>query len=328
MRLFEAIPKIPSSGDEALRFAAEAIPGYERYHVARDAEGDPALLITGLPGRAPERPAPIVLEHLAVQADVDCVIQRSDGKRWQDRCVVVRCRNGDRRLQEYFLRSAAAVAVAVGQEPTPKQIRDAVDTLVELFRVMATAPKKSIQGLWAELFVMWQARDSVTLARAWHIAPEERYDFCAGDQRLEVKSASQHQRSHEFSLEQIRPPATVQVVVASLFVETSAGGVSLRDLAEAVRDGIAHYSELALQFDRVLGTVLGSAWRSASESRFDVDLAGPANRSRAIPASVSGVHFRSDLSHSQPADLSVLLAAGGVLGAAVAESGGRGGRRR
>jgi len=312
--------------------------GYERYHVARDAEADPALLITGLPGQAPERPAPIVLEHLTVQADIDCVIQRSDGKRWQERCIVVRCRNGDRRLQEYFLRSVAAVAVAVGREPTSKQIRDAVDTLVELFRAMATAPKKSVQGLWAELFVMWQARDPADLARAWHIRPEERYDFCAGAHRLEVKSASQQRRSHEFSLEQIRPPVTVRVVVASLFVEPSAGGINLRDLAEEVRSSIAGDPGLSLQFDRVLGAALGSAWRNASEGRFDMELAEDSLRffrSDAIPAvplplpsEVTNVHFRSDLGQTEPLDISVLLAEGSIFGAAVGDPRGRGSRRR
>ncbi len=321
-----------------MRFAAEPILGYERYHVARDADGDPALLITGLPGQAPERPAPIVLEHLTVQADIDCVIQRSDGKRWQDRCVVVRCRNSDSRLQEYFFRSVAAVVVAVGREPTPKQIRDAVDTLVELFRVMATLPRKSVQGLWAELFVMWQARDPAALARAWHIVPEERYDFSAGNLRLEVKSASQQRRSHEFSLEQIRPLATLRVVVASLFVEPRVGGMGLRDLAEGVRSSIAGDPGLSLQFDRLLGAALGSAWRNASESRFDVELADASlrfYRSDAIPTvllplpvEVSGVHFRSDLSYIQPVDPSALLAEGSIFRAAVGDPGGRGGRRR
>jgi hypothetical protein len=306
--------------------------------VARDGDDHPAVLITGLARQTAERPSPIVLEHLTVQSDVECVIRRRNGDARQERCVVVRCRSGDRRLHEYFLRSSASVVLAVGPEPSPTQIREAVDTLVELFRVMATLPRRSAQGLWAELFLMWQARDVRSLARAWHTEPEDRYDFCEGEERLEVKSASQHRRIHDFSLEQLRPPAGARVVVASLFVEPSAGGMSLRDLADIIRGRIAGQPELSLRFDRVLGMALGNAWRNAAENRFDEPLAQSSLhffRADAVPAvslplprEVTDVRFRADLTAVQPLDPAVLASEGGLFGAAVRETVGREGRRR
>jgi len=338
VRLFDAVPALAPIGDDVVRFSTEPIPGHERYHVARDADNHPAVLITGLAGQAAERPSPIVLEHLTVQADVECVIRRGDGSSRQERCIVVRCRSGDRRLHEYFLRSSAAVVLAVGPQPSPKQVREAVDTLVELFRIMTTLPRRSAQGLWAELFVMWQARDVRCLARAWHLEPEDRYDFCAGNERLEVKSASQHRRIHEFSLDQLRPPAGVRVVVASLLVEPSAGGMSLRDLADIIRSRIGGEAELSLRFDRVLGLALGSAWRNASENRFDEALAGSSlqfYRADSVPAvalplprEVTDVRFRADLTAVEPVDPAVLLSEGDLISAAVRELGGHGARRR
>jgi hypothetical protein len=339
VRLFDAVRPLAPSGDEVVRFSAEPIPGYERYHVARAADDHPAVLITGLAKRTAECPPPIVLEHLAVQSDVECVIRRADGSSRHERCVVVRCRSGDRRLHEYFLRSSAAVVLAVGPEPSPKQIREAVDTLVELFRVMPALPRRSAQGLWAELFLMWQARDVRALARAWHTEAEDPYDFCAGDERLEVKSASQHRRIHDFSLEQVRSPAGVRVVVASLLVEPSAGGMSLRDLADVIRGRLAGEPELlSLRFDRVLGVTLGNAWRNASESRFDEALAKSSLhflRADAVPAvslplpkEVTDVRFRADLTAVQPVEPAVLVSEGGLFGAAVRDVVVRGGRRR
>jgi Putative PD-(D/E)XK family member, (DUF4420) len=338
VRLFDAIPKLEPTEGESIRFAAEPIPGYERYHVARDRDGNAALLIAGLAGRPPDRPAPIVLEHLTVQTDVECVIRRAAQERRHERCVVVRCLNGDRRLQEYFFRSVAAVVAAVGPEPMPKQIREAIDTLVELFRVMPTTPRKSLQGLWAELFLLVQARDPIMLARAWHSAPDDRFDFCAGNHRLEVKSASHQQRIHDFSLEQVRPPAGARVVIASILTDSSAGGPSLRDLAEIVRGRIAGEPDVSLQFDRILGASLGAAWRDASESRFDEELATASLRFfRAetvpavplpLPAEVTDVRFRSDLGRALAIDASMMLADGGIFGAVVNEVGGRRGRRR
>src|SRR5436309_3431862 len=113
--------------------------------------------------------------------------------------------------------------------------------------------------------------------------------------------------------------------------------MSLRDLAEGVRNSAAGDPGLSLQFDRVLGAALGSAWRNASESRFDLELADGSLRfyrsdmiptvPLPLPTEVSGVHFRSDLGNTQSVDPSVLLAEGGIFGAAVNAPGRRGGRK-
>jgi hypothetical protein len=185
---------------------------------------------------------------------------------------------------------------------------------------------------------MWQAREPVMLAQSWHTSPDERYDFGAGDQRIEVKSASHRRRVHDFALEQIRPPAGVRVVVASIFVESSVAGMSLRELSENVRERIAGDLELALRFDRVLGVSLGNAWRQASDSRFDLALAEESLRFFAaekipsvmlpIPPEVTDIRFRSDVSQARCLEPSALAGEGGIFRAIVGDPAARVGRRR
>jgi hypothetical protein len=335
--LFDSIPSPSETSGDVVRFAAEPIPGFGHYHVARDLAGDPALLISGIEA-SQDKPAPIVLEHLTVQAGLDCAIQRLDGQRLRERFTVVRCRDADRKLQEYFLRSVTSAVLSVGPKPAAQDVRETIEALIELFRAMALPPRTSIQGLWAELFLMWQSRDPVMLARAWYSVPDERYDFGSEKQRVEVKSAANRRRVHEFALDQIRPVGDIQAIVASVFAEASAAGLSLRELAEFVRAAVAADAVLSLRFDRVLASSVGNAWRHASESRFDHELAADSLRyfpSESIPAvvlplpsEVTHVRFRSDIGQVRPIDPARLAAQGGLFQAIVSDLGGRRAQKR
>ena len=98
-----------------------------------------------------------------------------------------------------------------------------MDRLIELFRAMTTPSRKSVQGLWAELFLIAQSRQPTILVDAWHMLPEDRYDFAMDDQRIEVKSFSGSLRQHHFSLEQLQPPEGVKTLIASMLVEGFTG---------------------------------------------------------------------------------------------------------
>jgi hypothetical protein len=71
------------------------------------------------------------------------------------------------------------------------------------------------------------------------VTPGEAYDFSASSQRLEVKSAAGEERNHYFTLEQLHPPASTRVLIASLFVQGAGGGQSLAELLDRVRSRVA-----------------------------------------------------------------------------------------
>ena len=320
LRLFAALP-LPPGDSPAGRFAAQPIPSLPSCSIGKDAAGHPVLLVeTDEPGPRGQG-APIILEHLSVLHNVDCRLQPQDGGASTRRCSVVRCCGDDRLLHEYFLRALAPILGTLPPRPQRRQVDEAINAVIELFRSAARSPLKTVLGLWAELFVIQGASDPTRLIRCWHALPEDRFDFADGGQRLEVKAANGRLRAHYFSHEQLCPPAGARSVIASVLLERCAGGQSVTDLVEQIRGQVADH-QLLVQLDAVVALTLGTEWRAAHEDRFDRQLAAESLRfldSRTIPSipavlppEVTEVRFRVDLTN-HPLTLPEDLCQGGSL---------------
>ena len=123
---------------------------------------------------------------------------------------------------------------SLGNSLDNKQITHTVNKFIELFKVLKEPPKKTLQGLWSELFLIYQSNNPKKLVKAWHTVPEEKYDFSLEKLRIEVKSSSTRNRTHHFSLGQLTAPSKCELFVASLFVEILAGGKSVEDLLNEI----------------------------------------------------------------------------------------------
>lgn len=195
---------------------------------------------------------------------------------------------------------------------------------------MTELPRKSVQGLWAELFCIARSREPAIMLEAWHQLPDDLYDFNLGKQRLEVKSASGGVRQHYFALAQLRPPPETTALFASVFVDQAGGGASVTELADRIRSRITTRPKLLLHLDRMIALTLGTNWREATEDRFDQELA---TQSLAffetnvipsvipeLPPGVSDVRFRADLSGCPSADLQAYRSQGSLFRAALRKS--------
>ena len=313
IELFQSFDAITTTSDED-RFAASPIPDYKPHRLGKDALGRPLLLISVLNVRSQSQHTPVVLEHLRVQYNLNCRVSRPDGAFEEGVFTVVRCTGEDATLQNYFLKVMSTIVISIGDRPTQSDIAYAMNQLIELFRAMAKAPRKSVQGLWAELFLISQARQPAILVDAWHTVVEDRYDFAMDDQRIEVKSFSGDSRLHHFSLEQLHPPAGIKILVASVSVGNSQAGVSIGDLREKIQSRLGSNLDLLLHVDSVIALTLGDAWQQASDARFDERLAEESlafyetsaipSVNPNLPSGVSGVHFRSDLTECPTTQIS------------------------
>jgi Putative PD-(D/E)XK family member, (DUF4420) len=312
--------------EQAARLSAQPIPGYERHRLAKDVDDIPSLLIS-VAELGNERPVPIKLEHITVQYDVDCRISHADGSIEEGKFTVVRCIDSDKALHTYFLRSLGAVLISLGPTPSRLDVARAIKNLTTLFRAMTEMPRKSVQGLWAELFLIAHAYDAATMVAAWHVTPEDRYDFSSQNQRIEVKSTSARVRQHYFTLEQLCPPAETSLLIASVFVEYAGAGASVMDLAEQIRFRISEKPDLLLHLDWIISTTLGDSWRDALEVRFDYECAEDSLAffevtsipmvTRNLPIGVSDVRFKSDLSASSFVAIQEFASQGGLFQAAL-----------
>jgi hypothetical protein len=180
--------------------------------------------------------------------------------------------------------------------------------------------------LWAELLLISLASDPVTLLRAWHRLPGDKYDFSSENQRVEIKSAKSKLRQHHFALDQLSSPG-VDVLVASVFVERVGSGTSLTELAELVRSKINSDPGLLFYLERVIGSTLGSSWRSAAKDKFDLRLAkksllffSPESIpciDPKLPKGVTDVHFKVDLTDIPSLDKKIFKSKGGLFKAAM-----------
>jgi hypothetical protein len=208
-------------------------------------------------------------------------------------------------LQEHFLLVAGALIAATPPNPQPGMVAAAIETMAELFRALQAPARESVQGLWAEVLLIAESRSPATLAKAWRVAIDDRFDFSSRGARVEVKSARGPERVHYFSLEQLRPPHGTRAFVASIRVEHAGAGTTLEDLLAELRVALAGTPEVLLRLESIVATTLGSTFRTALTERFDRETARaslayyrvediPSIRETLAPG-VSDVHFRSNV---------------------------------
>ena len=167
---------------------------------------------------------------------------------------------------------------------------------------------RSLNGLLGELVLIAASRNAPATAAAWRSSDYDRFDFSTGDVRLDVKAAADRTRAHHLSAEQCQPPPGTAGLLASVFIESSGGGQSLRELLSVVEGNLAGHDQLILKVQEAVAETLGETLPSAMAARFDdrlahsslqfYDLASvPAVRVN-VPVEVSKIHFRSDLSNT------------------------------
>ncbi len=276
-----------------------------RYRVGRDSQGNPAILIetTGTAGAAAL--SDFEGRHVRVGHGVSCSVSEAGVEVGREQFSVVTCVDSDDVLKDRFFDAAETLLRSLGETPAIEELRRVVAGLIELFRLASQPPRGTIQGLWAELWIIARAREPEILLDAWHAEPTDVYDFNGGPDRLEIKSTSQRTRKHTFSHRQLQPPAGTRVAIASVFVESSGGGPTISALVDRIRRRLAKPKTLG-RLDYAAARTLGAEWRDGVEAAFDSELASESLRfyaveavpslSSNIPPRVSDIRYVSDLS--------------------------------
>lgn len=156
------------------------------------------------------------------------------------------------------------------------------------------------------MYLIWRSGNPIRALTAWRIDEAARFDFSDGDVRLDVKATNGRLRTHVFSYEQCNPPSGTIAIVASLFIEHTPGGSTLGSLIGQIKTRIAGHADLVFKLHEVVAATLGKSLNDALALTFDTKLADSSLRFFSLhdvpaihgplPAGVSDVHFRSDLS--------------------------------
>ena len=115
-------------------------------------------------------------------------------------------------------------------------------------------------------------------------------------------------------------------MIASVLIERAQGGSSVADLVDVIRSRVADPAVL-LRMDSVVAQIVGRDWRSTQQVRFDLELAVSSLRfldaatvpavPLPLPAEVTGVHFRVDLTNQPLSSPAPLLAISRLFRAAI-----------
>jgi hypothetical protein len=210
---------------------------------------------------------------------------------------------------EYFIHAADTVLRIVGPKPSLEDVRDATARLAEIFQRLARPARSSITGVIGELMLIAKSMSPRHAVLAWRSATDDRFDFADHDVRIEVKATQRGLRAHHFSYEQCGPPRGTVGILASMFIESSGGGLSVRELVRRIENSLVGHHHALLRLQEVLANTLGESLMQALQERFDLELAEeslqfynlekiPAIRGP-LPTFVSQVRFRVDLTNSR-----------------------------
>lgn len=281
--------------------------------------GFPVILISSKFDQTHLSQKNIKLKYIELTHNLECKVSEN-GKSKIDNYSVIIFKSNEEILQNYFLGIAQSLLNSLSKKPTQKEVFEAFKNFVEIFRSLTETPTKTIQGLWAELILIEQSKNPETLINYWHNIPEERFDFNADSEKIEVKSSSNLERVHVFTAEQLNPTIESQVIIASIFTKQVSNGLNVLDLLDKIDKRITE-TELKEKIFRIVSKTLGNTFEQTTKIKYDYDLAKNSLRfykhqdiSKVervnIPERVSEVKFKSDLTNIKPTDLTKISSNG------------------
>lgn len=283
------------------KFSAKPLPFNSNHKIGIDSNGHPLFFVECIDFEVTPN---IDLELISVQFNQLCRLTDRENTS-EGRYTIISLKTINPDFLRYFIDVTSLILQRMSKRPSHKEVMLELAKLIELFKVFSKPSRKTIQGLWAELFVIEQAKDPVYMLQSWHVSPEDKYDFNDGNDKIEVKCTANSQRKHRFSYEQLVPNAKSQLLVASVITTRSGKGKNVFDLKDSI---LKKVQDVKLQFllNEVIASTLGTDFDKAFEYYFDYQMAIdglsffdvkdiPNIPSEIIPAELSNIKFDCDL---------------------------------
>ncbi len=292
---------LPYPNDEANNyFEGYPINGYLNHRLAKDVEGRPLLLISVKNSTQIKNE---YLTNLEIKHNVNCEIENNEVIE-NHNFSLIRCKSLDSDLQRYFLKICELLLPIIGEKPKNSSIIEAINKLKELFRILKEPSKATIQGLWAELFLIFQSNIPDILINSWHLVPEDTFDFRFENIRLDVKSSILPDRKHKFNLKQLAPIEGFDSYVVSILIEEHSNGKSIEDLVRGIEEKVKDDQLVASKLKTQVYKTLGVNALNISNYIFDENIASESlklyetkviPRIKNVPPNIYDVNFKTDL---------------------------------
>ena len=282
-------------------FTAQELPFSDTHKIGVSEQGTPVFFIqSSITGIATN----FNLDLISVFFNQQCSL-KLEKKTIENTYTIIALKTDNTDLINYFIDVICIVLKRIGDDPLPKLLESEIEKLVKLFHSFSKPPQKTIQGLWAELFVIEHSISPEYLIQSWHTETNDIFDFNDGIDKLEVKSTSKGKRIHSFSLSQLTPNHGSDLVVVSLFVTNSGKGLTIFDLMKLIEAKLSSL-ESKIKLDEIVSRTLGTDFEKAGSFYYDCQLAAdsyklyyykdiPSISAKDIPMEISNIHFECDL---------------------------------
>lgn len=290
---------------------ATSLIDYPLAKVGVNNDGFPLILIASKTDDTFLTQKNIRLKYLELNHNLECKITEKEKVSFANYSVIT-FKSDEEILQSYYLGIVENLLKELSKKPTQKEVFETFRSFIEIFRALSIPPKTTIQGLWSELFVIESSKSPETLVYHWHNRPEEKFDFNADTEKVEVKSSSNMERIHIFTSEQLNAPKEKKVLVASVFAKQSSKGKSISDLLNSII--VSLKDDLLIEkLYSIISKTLGSSLEQGFKIKFDYDVAINSLRfydcetiskieKINIPNHISEVKYKSDLTNITPVD--------------------------
>ncbi|HMO32735.1 MAG TPA: PD-(D/E)XK motif protein [Lacibacter sp.] len=304
IELYDSL-EFPEAGNYKT-FNAVPIPENPNFRIAINVEGNPVLLLSVTNNVKAGVLKNFRLKYFRLEQNIECKITEN-GKSSFQTFTVITFTSENRNLQEYFLRISETLIRSLSNKPSQQQVIYSLNKFIEVFRSLTDTPTNTVHGLWTELFLIEYSKNPSVLLTYWHNIPEEKFDFNAGSEKIEVKSNANFERIHTFSSEQLTQPDGTQVLIASIFIRQHTNGQSIQQLVESISKKIQNDTDLTEKLNGIVFRTLGNSLEQSIKIKFDYNIAKDSLRFYRhqdikkiekiyIPNEVTDVKFRSDLS--------------------------------
>ena len=196
----------------------------------------------------------IHLTNLILEHNVSCTIIKSDGNKSVDEFTLLKCKELDQKFQHVFLKHSNDIIKKLSKEPSQKEIFEVISNLVSLFDKLSKPSKKSLIGLWGELFIINNSKNIEKLVKAWHNSNNEIWDFYSDKEALEVKTTETNNRSHHFSYEQLNV-GEENLIISSIMLRFSREGKTINDLVKNILSNL-NDNELKNKFNTLCDEII------------------------------------------------------------------------
>ena len=246
-------------------------------------------------------------KNILLSFNQNCTIINEKFEEQRENLSSIVCTTVDKNLHKIFFDICETVYQKLDNNSDPEEIKNLTQIIIDLFRQLPNN-KKTILGLWGELFLISASKDPIKTLEAWHAHPKDKYDFYDNNEAIEVKCTKKTSRIHDFSHEQLLGMLEKHYVVSIMTKEVSTGGKSVSDICNGLISlKLTNEQERKLKYNLYSTAGIDTDVEMA-EIKFDYEFAlknilyfkvKDIDKITSVPESISDVSYKIDLAKNK-----------------------------